>query len=126
MIRGVKMVYYKHLKTNAVISLDKLKDYYNNSDRYLVFGKTEPSLKMDELVNVERYQYKTSEIPFSEDFEVIVLDNDFTLSELSFIEHLLHQDIWDRYSDMTTEIQKKIKTKKINVIKERELKCQMY
>lgn len=109
------MVYYKHLKTNAVISLDRLKEIYYSNDYKITFCKLTAFNE-----EPKRFEYKVEEIPFNEDFEILVLDNDFTIEEIHFIENLLYNGSYERYySELGKSVESKLKKKKEDVIKER-------
>lgn len=110
------MIFYKHKETGAVISLKRLKEMYYGNEYKLVFGKS-LSFYDEEVL---RYEYRIDEVPFSEDFEIIIHKEDFTYEEVCLLERMLFNSVlpYER-EDMIKSISKKFNERKREITEER-------
>lgn len=96
----MKHVYYKHKKSEIYISLEELKEMRERGDT-VQFSIQKPIILNDpfpinlhalEVELPERYRYKVDDIPFSEDFEVVCIDEeDLNLKDLDNILSILNR-----------------------------------
>jgi hypothetical protein len=95
---------YRHIKTNAKISLEQLKKYKNEKNYILTFYYS----NIVEGIN-EEYSYNVEDIPFSNDFEVLY-NSDFTINELYELYSLSKNDIMFS-NNLPEKIEKLLKMK---------------
>lgn len=107
-------IYYYNEKHDFIISHATLKDYALRGEDTLVFGRFD--MKTKEVV---RTPYLLKEIPFHEDFKVLV-DNNISLNNLENIYNIVLRT-FDR--TLITCVRKELDNKiKIDMLKERGVK----
>lgn len=71
--RAEQEVYYLHKETGYYISKTELLHYMKEEERNsIAFGKTEP-FRLQGECNIKRFAYRIKDIPFSDDWETIVM-----------------------------------------------------
>lgn len=110
------MIIYKHKQTGHSISLEELKKHMDGD--ILTFQKVDTLRAFnpyEELKPIEKYTYHIKNIPFSEDFEVIEIEEELNFNEMSYMLHLLKNE--RDFSDYAQKIMAKIEKKMDRLIK---------
>ena len=84
------MIIYKHIKTNATITLDDIKENLRNNILSELHIKFEPPVNFVngeyiDKIGLKNYTYKLRDIPLSDDFEIISIDNEFNIEETHYL-----------------------------------------
>ncbi len=111
------MIYYRHKETGFLISHKDLKEKYN---------EVKEELESNEVVSFRRYNLNTDkpdrfaygllEIPFSDDFEILINDENLETTDYIRLMNILESSIitdHDLIEKIRPIIQKKIKVEKI-------------
>lgn len=96
----MKHVYYKHKESESYISIQQLKEMKDRCTEIefhickpIVFNQHFP-IDLPEITKPIQYRYNIKEIPFSEDFEIVVIDEeDFNLFDLNRLISSVKNDV---------------------------------
>lgn len=119
------MIYYRHKETGFIASHKDLKEIYNEAKEkgiynYIVTFRAPYKLLPyeEEILKSENkmYEYNILEIPFSDDFEILINDENLETTDYIRLMNILESSIitdHDLIEKIRPIIQKKIKVEKI-------------
>ena len=93
-------VFYKHKETGCLISLSKLKEMRQSDNLIRINSPIFESKLKDEMVfEAKAFTYWIGDIPFSDDFEVVLKDDTFSRNELCYILDLINNNSIATYDE---------------------------
>ena len=119
------MIYYRHKETGFVASHKDLKEIYNEAKEKGIYNYIVTFIAPYKLLPYEEeilksenkmYEYNILEIPFSDDFEILINDENLETTDYIRLMNILESSIitdHDLIEKIRPIIQKKIKVEKI-------------